>query len=97
MSYHSTSQPQPVSTSKTVFKPKSTFIPQVNNPSVETVCRLVERDVMDLCAQSNKKFLSSNLLESERIALTESYDMQIKVGPLWSRIKLHTYKKLKDN
>lgn len=65
-----TSQAQTVSLKKT-FRPKSTFTPLINNSSVDTFCRLVETDVMDICAQSEKKSFIPNLLESERKALRE--------------------------
>lgn len=53
------------------FKPKSTFVPHVNNASIDTFCRLVEKEALDLCAQSDANNVYPNLLESEKKALIE--------------------------
>lgn len=50
------------------FKPASTFMSPVNNPSVTTVCRLVEQDVFSLF-KTNKNHCLSNLSQKERQAL----------------------------
>ncbi len=50
------------------FKPKSTFCPHVTNPSMNTFCRLVERDVEKLFCDSPAK-QKFNLSISEKDAL----------------------------
>lgn len=56
---------------KTVFKPKSTFLPPMNNSSVETFCRLVERDVFS-CLRTDDYSTRHrpNLTNSEKVALS---------------------------
>ncbi len=63
------------------FKPKSTFCPYVTNPSMNTFCRLVERDVEKFFCESpaKKKF---NLSKSEKDALDKlCRDKDIVVKP----------------
>lgn len=53
------------------FKLKSTFVPQTNNASIDTFCRLVEKEALDLCMQNDVNTVYPNLLQSEKKALME--------------------------
>lgn len=66
---------------KTIFKPKSTFLPPINNSSVETFCRLVEQDVFS-CLRIGEYSLRPNLTNSEKDALhTLMTDEDIVIKP----------------
>lgn len=55
---------------KTLLKPKSTFLPPVQNPSVETFCWLVEQETFS-CLESGDYPIKPNLLVSEKKVLSE--------------------------
>lgn len=59
------------------FRPKSTFMPHVSNPSVHTFCRLVDQDVFHLFTRDRHFFLSVREREALR-ALSEDVSIVIK-------------------
>lgn len=66
--------------SRTPFRPKSNFCPNVSNHTIHTFCRLVEQDVMGTCSSSNN--ISHNLSLNEKKALTElTSDPSIIIKP----------------
>lgn len=54
----------------TPFRPKSSFCPMSLNPSINTFCRIVENDIMQI-STANPHVTSPNLTKEEKIALTE--------------------------
>lgn len=54
------------------FRPQSTFCPQVTNPSINTFCRLVEREVLDTFG--SPRSYTDNLSKEEKKALRELMD-----------------------
>lgn len=64
------------------FKPTSTFCPPIVNPSLDTFCRLVERDVEQLFSNPHPHNGMNNLTLSERQALDKlCKDKNIVVKP----------------
>lgn len=62
------------------FRPKSTFCPTSLNASINTFCRIVENDIMQLTEK--RQVTSPNLSKEERTALTELMnDKSIVIKP----------------
>lgn len=61
------------------FRPKSTFMPPVSNPSVQTFCRLVDQDVFHLFTRDRHFFPTLSIREREALgALSEDVSIVIK-------------------
>ena len=60
-----------VTCSVKAFKPKSTFVPQVLNASVNTFCRLVDQEASALASSAEHNKCFSNLTPPQRHALIE--------------------------
>ena len=64
----------------THFKKKSTFCPFVTNPSINTFCRIVEQDILQMHTKPDRS--SHNLSKEERLALdTLANDKDIVIKP----------------
>lgn len=64
-----------------MFKPKSTFIPHVNHPSIDTFCRVVEQEISEKL-QTTPYSHQQNLCQDERNAIQElAKDTDIIIKP----------------
>ena len=63
------------------FKPKSTFMPYTSNPSIQTFCRLVEQETLDLLKDTPPRH-TPNMNKDEFSAIQElSNDSEIIIKP----------------
>lgn len=68
------------STQASVFRAKSTYCPNTNNASINTFCRVVQQDIMQMAAKPHPS--PANLTQSERAALNELIsDRDIVIKP----------------
>lgn len=66
---------------KTKFKPKSTFVPHVNHPLIDTFCRVVEQEILE-GLQNAPHSHQQNLSKDEQCAIQElAKDSEIIIKP----------------
>lgn len=69
------------SVNKPKFKPKSTFVPHVNHPSIDTFCRVVEQEILGSFQNAPYSY-QQNLDREERNAIQElAKDTEIVIKP----------------